>query len=57
MWVYINSAPGIWSVGFYTPNGMWNPESDWTTPQEAAARVHYLNGSGGNEVSMPKGLR
>ena len=45
MYVYINSEPGLWTVGFYSPNGEWNPESDHTTKDEAANRVAYLNGN------------
>lgn len=48
MWVYIESEPGLFTVGFYRPDGKWMPESDWPTAEQAAARVHYLNG-GGNE--------
>jgi hypothetical protein len=44
MYVYIRSEPGLWTVGFYDPTGKWFPESDWNTPEEAAERVHYLNG-------------
>ena len=35
---------GVWTVGFYDPEGEWIPESDHTTTEDAAARVHYLNG-------------
>ena len=45
MYVYINSEPGLWTVGFYSPDGEWNPESDHTTKDEAANRVAYLNGN------------
>lgn len=44
MWVYIKSESQLWTVGFYTPNGQWQPESDWGSSEEAAERVHYLNG-------------
>ena len=44
MYVYIQSEPGLWTVGFYTPDGQWKPESDHGSPEEAAKRVHYLNG-------------
>jgi len=44
MWVYIQSEPRLWTVGHYGPDGQWHPESDWPTPEEAAARCHYLNG-------------
>ncbi len=47
MYVYIKSEPSLWTVGFYDPDGNWHPESDHDSREEAAKRVHYLNG--GNE--------
>ena len=44
MYVYIRSEPGLWTVGFYSPDGKWNPESDFNSMREAARRVSYLNG-------------
>jgi hypothetical protein len=44
MWVYIRSEGRLFTVGFFDPAGTWNPESDWPTQEEAAARVHWLNG-------------
>lgn len=44
MYVYIQSEPGLYTVGFYDPTGKWHPESDWDTREAAAERVHYLNG-------------
>lgn len=44
MYVYIKSEPGLWTVGFYAPNGEWNPESDHDKPKDAAERVAWLNG-------------
>ena len=44
MWVYIQSEPSLWTVGFYDPNGKWQPESDHESPVSAAERVNYLNG-------------
>lgn len=44
MYVYIQSEQGLWTVGHYNPQGKWIPESDWATPEQAAERVHYLNG-------------
>ncbi len=41
----------LWTVGFYSPDGKWHPESDHDTPESAAERVHYLNG--GNETENP----
>jgi len=43
-WVYLESEPRLWTVGFYDPNGEWHPESDHSDREEAAKRVHYLNG-------------
>lgn len=43
-YVYIRSEPELWTVGFYDPNGKWNPESDFNSPEKAADRVHWLNG-------------
>lgn len=43
-WVYILSEPNLWTVGFYSPDGEWHSDSDWGKREEAAARVHYLNG-------------
>lgn len=44
MYVYIQSEPQLWTVGFYDPNGKWQPESDHKTSEAAADRVAYLNG-------------
>ena len=44
MYVYIKSEPSLWTVGFYNPQGKWIPESDYDNAEEAAQRVHYLNG-------------
>ena len=57
MYVYIQSEKsqppegkfpatnGLWTVGFYDPQGKFQPESDHPKPEEAAARVNYLNGN------------
>ena len=34
----------LWTVGFYDPQGKWQPESDHRSQEEAAKRVAYLNG-------------
>ena len=50
MYVYVQSEPRLFTVGFYQPDGTWVPESDHGSRQEAAARVAYLN-SGGQQLS------
>ena len=45
VWVYIMSQPGLYTVGFYRPDGKWEPESDHGSPESAAERVNYLNGA------------
>jgi hypothetical protein len=47
-WVYLRSEPGLWTVGYYDPSGRWQPDSDHGSADEAAQRVHWLNG-GTNE--------
>jgi hypothetical protein len=44
MYVYIQTEPTLYTVGFYDPNGKWHPESDHPTRAEAAERVAKLNG-------------
>ena len=44
MYVYIESEPGLWTVGFYSPDGEWHPESDHEVREDAAKRVSWLNG-------------
>ncbi len=44
MYVYIQSEPGLYTVGFYDPKGEWHPESDHQDREEAAKRVAFLNG-------------
>jgi hypothetical protein len=48
-WIYIKTEPALWSVGHYNPNGEFIAESDWTTPDKAAARINYLNGGTGTD--------
>lgn len=45
MYVYIKSEPGLYTVGFYSPDGKWHPERDFDNPDNAAKRVAWLNGS------------
>lgn len=41
---YQKAEPGRWEVGFFTSEGSWKRESGWNTSEEAAERVHWLNG-------------
>ena len=48
MYVYIisehNAEGNLYTVGFYSPDGKWHPDSDWSDRKEAADRVIVLNG-------------
>ncbi|MCK4521379.1 MAG: hypothetical protein KAU20_02310 [Nanoarchaeota archaeon] len=46
MYVYKETDKGLWTVGFYDPDGKWHPESDFDKREEAADRVSFLNGGG-----------
>jgi hypothetical protein len=52
-YVYVRSEPGLFTVGHYSPDGRWHPDGDYSSRDEAAARVHYLNG--GTEPDEPSG--
>lgn len=43
-WLYLKSEPRLWTVGFYKPDGKFEPESDHATSELAAKRVNFLNG-------------
>lgn len=43
-YVYKRTEPQLWTVGYYTPAGSWESESDHDTPHDAAQRVAFLNG-------------
>lgn len=45
MYVYIQSEKNIWTVGFYSPDGQWQAESDYDIKKVAAQRTAWLNGS------------
>jgi hypothetical protein len=49
-YVYIRSEPGLWTVGFYKPDGKWEAESDHSSSEAAAERVHWLNGKPASEL-------
>lgn len=39
-YVYIQTEPNLWTVGFYAPSGKFVSESDHSRKEEAAERVH-----------------
>ena len=41
-WVYIRSGPGLFTVGFYCPDGNWHTDSDHDSKEEARQRAHYF---------------
>lgn len=52
-WIYIKSEPNCYTVGFYRPDGKFEPESDHAHSEDAALRVHFLNG--GNSAPLAEG--
>lgn len=44
MWVYIETEPGCYTVGHYSPDGRYHTDSDHDTKKAAGERVAYLNG-------------
>ena len=57
MYVYIQSEPSLWTVGFYSPDGKWHTDSDRNDREEAAKRVHYLNGGKVKPIDPLESLR
>jgi hypothetical protein len=43
-WVYRRTEPGLYTVGFYAPDGTWHADSDHDDRDEARRQVNYLNG-------------
>lgn len=54
MYVYKESEARLWTVGYYEPNGKWQPESDHHVKEKAAERVHYLNGGCEVTIRLPE---
>jgi hypothetical protein len=44
MYVYIKSERNLWTVGHYSPNGEWIPQSDHNEETNAEKKVIQLNG-------------
>jgi hypothetical protein len=45
MYVFLPLADGTFTVGFYSPSGRWNVESNHPSSDEAVGRMRYLNGA------------
>ena len=52
--VYLTGT--LWTVGFYSPDGTWHPESDYGSREEAADRVAWLNGSAAVQKTLDNAL-
>ncbi|GEM_PF-3600299 len=52
LYVYVPSEKDLWTVGFYDPRGKFIPESDHNSAEEAAKRVHWLNGGTENQKEV-----
>lgn len=55
--VYKQTEPHLWTVGFYGPDGSWWAESDHDNPVDAAKRTHYLNGGNGDGEQTERAAR
>lgn len=44
MWIYIESERGLYTTGFYDPEGKFQGDRDFDNKEDAAARCNYLNG-------------
>jgi len=43
-WVEGEGHKEVFEVGFYKPDGVFETDSEYQHKDDAAARVHYLNG-------------
>lgn len=54
MHTIIKSRPEhLWTVGFFKPNGQWEPDSDHDTHEEAVNHCARLNGANNLPVPTP----
>lgn len=44
MYTIINSEPGLYTVGFYSPDNVWHPYEDFTDKETAGEKCNFLNG-------------
>lgn len=52
MYIYRKTEQNLWTVGFYSPDGKWEAERDYVSSEEAAKRVHFLNGGEDEEAKQ-----
>ncbi len=55
--VYIQSEPGLYTTGHYSPSGEWHADSDYEDKSMAVARCHELNGGAPASAAEAKSLR
>lgn len=56
-YVYRKSEPELWTVGHYDPQGTFRPDTDHSSKEGAARRVHYLNGGGATVEEIDERIR
>lgn len=44
-WIYIQTEPRLYTVGFYDPDGKFKSDSDHNDREKAAKRCSFLNGN------------
>ena len=47
----------LYTVGHYSPDGTWHPDSDWCDRAQAAERAARLNGGNSEECPRCEALR
>lgn len=47
MWAFQQMETHLWIVGFFRPDGVWFPQIEFKTREEAAAYLNYLYGGDG----------
>jgi hypothetical protein len=53
MYVCLQTEPNLYTVGFYTPDGKWEPDSDHPTREKADDQVAILNGEAITKKRLP----
>jgi hypothetical protein len=53
MYICLQTEPNLYTVGFYTPDNKWEPDSDYPTREEADDQVAILNGEAITKKRLP----